>query len=122
MSVPNPIVLEVWSVFHAFRSLGFPSEVLFFAADDEGHVAVELQWEGEKIGIRVGRVIGGTHATLSAQWVAFLRELPTIAEDVLSDAWTSSKIRPRMPQIIAGLAARGVVPPHADGSPGPTSN
>lgn len=112
----NPLVLEIWSVFHAFRSLGFPSEVLFFAADDEGHVAVELQWEGERIAIRIGRVIGATHATLSAQWKEFLEQLPTVADEVLNRAWQVSVIRPCMPRIIAGLAARGVTPPGASGS------
>jgi hypothetical protein len=111
MTLSTPFLLEVWSVFHAFRSLGFPPDVLFFATDDTGYVGVELQWNGEKIGIRVGSVPGGTHATISAQWKEFLEQLPTIEDDVLDRAWASSRIRPRMPMIIAGLVARGVTPP-----------
>jgi len=107
----DPFLLETYCVFQAFRRMGFPSEALFFAADDDGNVIVELQWQGEKGGVRVGRQRGQTHESLVAKWKAFLERQSDLPEEFLDEAWERSKARAQVPSMLAALLMRGIRPP-----------
>ena len=107
-------VSELLCVFEAFRRLGFRSDDIFFAHDDEGQIGIVLRWaHGKGFTVYVGET-KLSHGAFREHWTAAADAWNTGSDDMLERLWERSKIREKCGPPVAALMKKGVRIPDPD--------